>query len=116
VNPAWDEVVEAVNALLADPATDTPAASLKKVLCEKGAAAHNLAVAAFHWLGQMPLPVHVLNVYSPDPNERMTQLINQSEDLRQTGDEWGRFWMNDMPSHLTPDRIQSGTAQGGDAQ
>ncbi len=49
-----------------------------------------------------------LNMYSPDPNERMQQLLNQSEDLRQAKKEWFRFWMVDQPSHLTPDRVHGG--------
>lgn len=50
----------------------------------------------------------LLNQYGGDPNVRMTQLVNQSEDLRQTGEFWRRFWHNDMPSHLTPERIHGG--------
>ena len=47
----------------------------------------------------------MINGYSSDPNLRMTQLINQSEDLRQIELEWARFWFTDHPSHLTPDRV-----------
>jgi hypothetical protein len=50
----------------------------------------------------------LLNQYSSDPNTRMTQLLNQSEDLRQAELEWIRFWMSDHPSHLTPERIDGG--------
>jgi hypothetical protein len=50
----------------------------------------------------------ILNMYSSDPNERMQQLLNQSEDLRQARKEWYRFWMIDQPSHLTPDRVHGG--------
>ena len=50
----------------------------------------------------------ILNQYSSDPNERMTQLLYQSEDLRQIKNEWRRFWFNDQPSHLTPERIHGG--------
>jgi hypothetical protein len=49
-----------------------------------------------------------LNQYSSDPNFRMQQLLNQSEDLRQIQGEWSRFWMNDQPSHLTPIRVDGG--------
>jgi len=49
-----------------------------------------------------------INMYSSDPNERMQQLLNQSEDLRQVRKEWYRFWMIDQPSHLTPDRVHGG--------
>lgn len=54
----------------------------------------------------------ILNRYSPDPNIRMDQLMNESEDLRQAGAEWRRFWMNDMPSHLTPERVHGGIVPG----
>ena len=50
----------------------------------------------------------LLNMYSPDPNERMQQMLNQSEDLRQMKKEWFRFWMVDQPSHVTPDRVHGG--------
>ncbi len=50
----------------------------------------------------------LMNQYSPDPNVRMEQLINQSEDQRQISEFWRRFWHNDQPSHLTPARIHGG--------
>ena len=50
----------------------------------------------------------LLNQYASDPNIRMEQLINQSEDQRQIGEVSRRFWFNDMPSHLTPERIDGG--------
>ncbi len=50
----------------------------------------------------------IINQYSSDPNVRMSQLLYQSEDLRQIQNEWRRFWFNDMPSHLTPERIHGG--------
>ena len=50
----------------------------------------------------------LLNQYSSDPNVRMQQLLYQSEDLRQIQNEWRRFWFNDQPSHLTPERIHGG--------
>jgi hypothetical protein len=50
----------------------------------------------------------MLNQYSSDPNTRMSQLINNSEDLRQIQNEWSRIWFNDQPSHLTPERIHGG--------
>jgi hypothetical protein len=49
-----------------------------------------------------------LNQYKADPNTRMDQLLNQSEDLRQIHGIWRRFWFNDMPSHMTPERIHGG--------
>ena len=50
----------------------------------------------------------LLNMYSSDKNVRMQQLLNQSEDLRQIGLEWQRFWFTDQPSHLTPVAVHGG--------
>lgn len=50
----------------------------------------------------------ILNQYSSDPNVRMTQLLYHSEDLRQMHNEWRRFWFNDQPSHLSPERVNGG--------
>jgi hypothetical protein len=49
-----------------------------------------------------------INAYSSDPNRRVSQLLNQSEDLRQIEDEWERIWFTDQPSHLTPLRVNGG--------
>ena len=46
------------------------------------------------------------NSYSSDPNVRMQQLLEQSEDLRQIGEEWRRFWFDHPPFH--PERIHGG--------
>jgi hypothetical protein len=50
----------------------------------------------------------LLNQYDSHPDIRMQQLLYQSEDLRQIKNEWRRFWFNDQPSHLTPERIHGG--------
>ena len=50
----------------------------------------------------------LINQYSSEPDRRMQQLLYQSEDLRQIGQEWRRFWFNDQPGHLTPERIHGG--------
>jgi hypothetical protein len=50
----------------------------------------------------------LVNQYSGEPLTRTDQLLNQSEDLRQVGKEWRRFWFNDMPSHMTPERVHGG--------
>jgi hypothetical protein len=50
----------------------------------------------------------ILNQYSSDPRVRMDQLMNESEDLRQIEGIWRRFWFNDMPSHMTPERMHGG--------
>lgn len=46
-----------------------------------------------------------LNRYDSDPNYRMTQLLNESEDLRQMREERHRFWMNNQASTLSYDRL-----------
>jgi hypothetical protein len=50
----------------------------------------------------------LLNQYSSDPNRRVNELLNNSEDLRQVQNEWERIWFNDQPSHLTPERVHGG--------
>ena len=50
----------------------------------------------------------ITNQYASNPNTRMDQLLNQSEDYRQIGEFWRRFWFNDMPSHMTPERVHGG--------
>ena len=50
----------------------------------------------------------MLNQYSSDPNRRVNELLNNSEDLRQVEYEWERIWFNDQPSHLTPERVHGG--------
>ena len=49
-----------------------------------------------------------INAYSSDPNRRVVELLNQSEDLRQISDEWERFWFLDHPSHMSYDRVDGG--------
>ncbi|GIW79614.1 MAG: hypothetical protein KatS3mg105_1421 [Gemmatales bacterium] len=49
-----------------------------------------------------------LNIYSSNPNQRIEELLNTSEDLRQIGLEWQRIWFVDQPSHMTPQRIHGG--------
>ena len=49
-----------------------------------------------------------LNIYSSDPNRRMNELLNNSEDLRQIEYEWERIWFTDEPSHMTPERVHGG--------
>jgi hypothetical protein len=50
----------------------------------------------------------MVSQYNSDPNIRMQQLLYQSEDLRQIDNAWRRFWFNDQPSHLGPERIHGG--------
>lgn len=64
-----------------------------------------LVVAASTLLGNIGC---FIPIYSSDPNRRVKQLLNQSEDLRQIGNEWERIWFTDQPSHLNPERIHGG--------
>ncbi len=50
----------------------------------------------------------LINIYSSDPNRRMRELLNTSEDLRQIEYEWERIWFTDQPSHMTPERVHGG--------
>jgi hypothetical protein len=50
----------------------------------------------------------LLNAYSSNPTRRITELMNQSEDLRQIEYEWERIWFVDQPSHMTPERVHGG--------
>jgi hypothetical protein len=50
----------------------------------------------------------LINQYSADPNRRVRELLNESENLRQIEFEWERIWQIDMPSHLTPERVDGG--------
>jgi hypothetical protein len=54
------------------------------------------------------LGVHVINGYSSDPNTRIGELLNNSEDLRQIEYEWERIWFTDQPAHLKPERVDGG--------
>jgi hypothetical protein len=49
-----------------------------------------------------------INIYSSNPNRRILELLNNSEDLRQIEYEWERIWFTDQPSHLTPERVHGG--------
>lgn len=55
--------------------------------------------------GCAPIP---LPRYAADQKRRVEQLLFESENLRQLGDEWNRFWFLDQPSHLTPFRTHGG--------
>jgi hypothetical protein len=50
----------------------------------------------------------LINIYSSNPNRRMAELLNNSEDLRQIEYEWERIWFTDEPSHMTPERVHGG--------
>jgi hypothetical protein len=44
----------------------------------------------------------MMNTYSSEPNRRIVELVNQSEELRQIELEVERFWKDHQPSHCTP--------------
>ncbi len=46
--------------------------------------------------------------YAAFPPRRVEQLLVDSENMRQIGDEWERFWFLDQPSHMTPFRTHGG--------
>ena len=50
----------------------------------------------------------LINIFSSDPNRRIQELMNVSEDLRQIEYEWERIWFVDQPSHMTPERVHGG--------
>ena len=54
---------------------------------------------------QWALRPWIINIYSSDPNERIKELLNNSEDLRQIQEEWKRIWWEDHPKHLTPEKV-----------
>lgn len=55
--------------------------------------------------GCAPVP---LPRYAAYPPKRVEELLTDSENLRQAGDEWERFWFLDQPSHMTPFRTHGG--------
>jgi hypothetical protein len=61
------------------------------------------SLAVFEGCAPVPLPYYA--AYKP---RRVEELLVSSENLRQAGDEWERFWMLDQPSHMTPYRIHGG--------
>ena len=65
----------------------------------------SLAVLAGAMLGNTGC---FINAYSSDPNRRITELLNNSEDLRQIENEWERIWFFDQPSHMTYERVHGG--------
>lgn len=55
--------------------------------------------------GCAPVPLPHYAAYGP---KRVEELLVDSENLRQAGDDWERFWFLDQPSHLTPFRTHGG--------
>jgi hypothetical protein len=55
--------------------------------------------------GCAPVPLPHYAAFQP---KRVDELLIDSENMRQAGDEWERFWFLDQPSHLTPFRTHGG--------
>jgi hypothetical protein len=64
-----------------------------------------LLIAAILFSSMISSGCLFLNRYDSDPNYRMTQLMNESENLRQANQEIHRFWMNNQPSCLSYERL-----------
>ena len=47
----------------------------------------------------------LLNPYSSDPNQRMQELLIDSENMRLMQSDWQHVIGHDCPSHLTPDTL-----------
>lgn len=56
----------------------------------------------------LPMKTAKKTEYSSDPLIRQDQLLNQSEDLRQIGEVWRRFWFGDPADPKAPRRIHGG--------
>jgi hypothetical protein len=65
------------------------------------------SLALFEGCAPVPLPHYA--AYKP---RRVHELLVDSENLRQAGDDWERFWLLDQPSHLTPYRVHGGIFGG----
>jgi hypothetical protein len=62
-----------------------------------------ITVAIGEGCAPVPLP-H----YAAFPPKRVQEMLVDSENMRQAGDEWQRIWFLDQPSHLTPFRTHGG--------
>jgi hypothetical protein len=60
-------------------------------------------LAVFEGCAPVPLPHYA--AYKP---KRVEELLVDSENLRQAGDDWERAWLLDQPSHMTPFRTHGG--------
>ncbi len=65
------------------------------------------SLALFEGCAPVPLPHYA--AYKP---RRVQELLVDSENMRQAGDDWERFWLLDQPSHLTPYRVHGGMLRG----
>jgi hypothetical protein len=83
---------------LSQASVSVPAGTLKRTTTIQFSA--NLAAGAG--------PRKAASAFSSDPNVRIQELLNSSEDLRQIEYEWRRIWFNDQPSHMTPERVHGG--------
>ena len=56
-------------------------------------------------------PGRLINAYPPDPGERVTASLNQSEDLPPAKAECKRHWYLDPPAHVPPGRTDGGNQE-----
>jgi hypothetical protein len=59
---------------------------------------NGIVTAVFLWESFGPC---VINYYPSDPNRRMGELLNNSEELQVITEEWERIWFEDQPSNVT---------------
>jgi hypothetical protein len=52
--------------------------------------------------------MHLIQVYETDPNRRILELLQNSEDLRQIQNEWEQIWLHDNPPSPAPEHIHGG--------
>ncbi|MBV9123032.1 MAG: hypothetical protein JO112_06730 [Planctomycetes bacterium] len=83
-------------------------AELLKAYDDACAAGHSREARKYARAALMIDPLCFHSISTRDPNRRMNQLLNQSEDLGLIEDEWDRIWLTDQPSPMTPDRVHGG--------
>jgi hypothetical protein len=74
---------------------------MRKLLAALGV----LTVVVVVGQGCAPVPLPHYAAFQP---KRVHELLVDSENLRQAGDDWERFWLLDQPSHMTPFRTHGG--------
>ena len=85
-----------------DLAHPAPELSLCRVLEQRGVAVRHLDLPVLRRAYRTPRGLAHLLGYRLTPNFRMPYLSAN------VGEFWRRFWFNDQPSHLTPERIHGG--------
>ena len=83
----------------------TPLEAERRQVMRKTILAGLSAALAVSSEGCAPVP---LPHYAAFPPKRAEELLVDSENMRNLGDEWERFWFLDQPSHMTPYRVHGG--------